>query len=124
MARSRFQNNLRFALRKEASDLRATIPLNLPEKIGNVLSWFAYEFKTILVKVFCDPRFITICFTVLAMLLASLLFYPTITWLQLVRGYILISDNINWEYMRFTLWAITEVTILEMGDEQELLDAF
>lgn len=115
MATSRFQNNLRFALRKESSEARADIPFNQAEKIGNVLSWFAYEFKTLLVKLICDPRFITICFTALAMLLNSLLFYPTNTWLELLRIYTLIAENINWEYVRFALWAVTEVTILGMG---------
>lgn len=115
MASSRFQSNLRFALRKESSDARESIPLNQIEKIGNALSWVAYELKAVLSKSFCDPRFITICFTSFAMLLSTLLFYPSETWRILSDASTWIFHHINWEYVRFFLWALTEVTILGVG---------
>ena len=41
MALSRFQSNLRFALRKESIEVRNSIPLNRPEQIGNWLAWLS-----------------------------------------------------------------------------------
>ena len=115
MALSRFQNNLRFALRKEASNTRENIPLNQLEKIGNALSWGAYELKAVFLKAFYDPRFITICFTVFAMLLSTLLFYPSDTWRILSKTCTWSFDHINWSYIRFSLWLFSEVTILGIG---------
>jgi hypothetical protein len=80
MGLTRFQNNLRFALRKELPEGRSLAPLNRSEQIGNILSWFAYEFKSAVAKIVCDPRFVTVFFTLLSMIVAALLFYPTNTW--------------------------------------------
>lgn len=115
MASSRFQNNFRFALRKEASDVRDSIPLNRFEKLGNVLSWVAYDLKAVFLKVFCDPRFITICFTTFAMILSALLFYPSDTWRILSNTCTWMFEHINWSYVRFSLWILSEVTILGLG---------
>lgn len=115
MASSRFQNNLRFALHKEASQARENLPLNRLEKIGNTLSWGAYELKAIFVKLFYDPRFITICFTTFAMFLTALLFYPSDTWSMLSKSCRWIVDHINWSYIRFCLWLLSEITILGIG---------
>lgn len=115
MASSRFQNNLRFALHKETSEARESIPLNRLEKIGNALSWGAYELKAIFLKTFFDPRFITICFSTFAMLLTALLFYPSDTWSILSKTCTWIFDHINWSYVRFVLWFLSEVTILGIG---------
>lgn len=115
MAASRFQNNLRFALRKETSDARENTPLNRLEKIGNSLSWVAYELKAIFFKALCDPRVITICFTALAMLVSALLFYPSDTWSIMSNTCTRTFDLINWNYVRFSMWFISEVTILGIG---------
>jgi hypothetical protein len=131
MVSSRFQNNLRFALRKEAFDARATIPFNRLEKIGNALSWIAYEFKAVFLKTICDPRFITIFLTIFAMLLSALLFYPSDTWRILSKICTWIFDHINWGYVRFLLWFLSEITILGIGmrafgrfTNQKLLESY
>ena len=115
MALSRFQNNLRFALRKEGPNTRQNIPLNRLEKIGNTLSWGAYELKTVVLKALYDPRFITICFTTFAMLFSTLLFYPSDTWRVMSKTCTWIFDHINWNYIRFFLWFFSEITILGIG---------
>jgi hypothetical protein len=131
MAPSRFQNNLRFALRKETSDARATIPFNRLEKIGDVLSWIAYELKAVFLKTLCDPRFITIFLTTFAMLFSTLLFYPSDTWRILSKICTWIFDHINWSYVRFSLWLLSEITILGIGmrafgrfSNQKLLESY
>lgn len=115
MALTRFQNNLRFALRKELLENRTFVPLNRAEQMGNLLSWFAYEFKAFIAKIVCDPRFVTVCFTLFSMVIAALLFYPTDTWhiLSKVGGWGL--GHINWAYCRFSLWILSEITILGVG---------
>lgn len=113
--RSRFNNNLRFALRKESLDIRQKLPLNQIEKIGDKLSWFAYEFKDFCLEIIFDPRFITVCFTAIAMILAALLFYPSDTWNVLSTTFNWFVENINWGYIRFCLWIICEVTIFGVG---------
>ncbi len=115
MALTRFQNNLRFALRKETSEIRNIIPLNRAEQIGSWLSWLAYEFRFVFAKTIFDPRFVTICFTSFAMLITALLFYPTNTWDIITTSYEWIVEHINWSYVRFALWIISEVTILGLG---------
>jgi hypothetical protein len=111
----RFQNNLHFALRKEAPELREKLPLNQIEKIGNKFSWFAYGFKDFFVKIFADPGFLTICFTFFAMILNAFLFYPSETWHILSTIINWIVNVINWDYVRFCLWLLSEVTIFGIG---------
>lgn len=113
--KTRFNNNLRFALRKETLNIRQELPLNPIEKIGNIFSWFAYEFKDFCLKTLFDPRFVTVCFTTMAMILAALLFYPSDTWKVLATTTNWLIENINWGYMRFCLWIICEVTIFGIG---------
>lgn len=115
MAISRLQSNLRFALYKEDSKTRDDIPLNRLEKIGNVLSWFIYEFKSFFAKTFFDVRCITVYFTILAMILTALLFYPSDTWNILSEACEWIFDHINWSYVRFALWFLSEITIFGLG---------
>lgn len=115
MALTRFRNNLRFALRKELPSGRSLTPLNRSEQIGNILSWFAYEFKSAAAKIVCDPRFVTVCFTLFSMILAALLFYPTATCDILLKVGGEVFGHINWGYCRFTLWILSEITILGVG---------
>lgn len=115
MATSRFQSNLRYALHKEDSNTRGDIPLNQFEKIGNLLSWFVYEFRFFFANTFFDVRCITIYFTALAMLLTALLFYPSDTWNVLSKSCRWIFDHINWSYVRFALWILSEITIFGLG---------
>lgn len=115
MALSRFQNNLRFAFHKEKAQIRESIPFNRIEKIGNLLSWFVYEFKDHCIKTVCDPRFLTVIFTGLAMLIAAFLFYPSNSWHFLSTACSWIFNHIHWGYMRFGLWLISEATILGVG---------
>jgi hypothetical protein len=115
MALTHFQNNLRFALRKETPDIRSTIPLNRAEQIGGWLSWLAYEFRFVFVKSVFDPRFVTICFTIATMIITALLFYPTDTWDILETSYEWILEHINWSYVRFGLWVVSEITIFGIG---------
>jgi hypothetical protein len=112
---SRFKSNLRFALQKEVASQRALFPPNRVEQVGNVLAWFAYEFKAALVKTICEPRFVTVCLTLFAMTFAAILFYPTTTLTLLFDTIYWISKHINGSYCRFTLWMISEVTILGIG---------
>jgi hypothetical protein len=112
---SRFQNNLRFALRKEAAELRIKVPLNQMEKIGNKTSWFAYDFKDFFAKTIKDPRFLTVCFTFFTMILNALLFYPSDTWSILSTSLNWIGNVINWSYVRFCIWLLSEVTIFGVG---------
>lgn len=115
MALARFKSNLRFAFHKETSASRSDFPINRSEQIGNILSWFAYEFRFVLIRTLFDPRFITVCFTSLAMLINALLFYPTDTWDILSTSCRWIFDHINWNYVRFTLWLVCEATIFGVG---------
>ena len=115
MALTRFKNNLRFALHKEISEKRTLFPPNQSERIGNLLSWFAYEFRSIAVKLICDPRFLTVYFTSVAMIFVSLLFYPSTTWDIVIRIADSIIDHIHWGYFRFGFWILSEITILGMG---------
>ena len=115
MALARFKSNLRFAFHKETSESRSDLPTNLSEQIGNVLSWFAYEFRFVFTKTVCDPRFITVCFTWFAMIITALFFYPMNTFEILFKSCRWLFDHINWQYVRFALWLISEATILGMG---------
>lgn len=131
METSRFKSNLRFALSKESYDARENTPLNQIEKIGNLLSWVAYELRAVLLQAFTDPRFITICFTAFAMILSALLFYPTDTWFLLFDTSLWVFEHINWRYVRFFLWILSEVTILGVGmrafgrfSNQKLIDYY
>ncbi len=131
MAEGRFKSNLRFALRKEAQGIRESTPLNKIEKFGDRLSWFAYEFKDHFLKLFYDPRFITVYLTGFAMILTSLLFYPSDTWRILSNTWQWFVDHINWSYVRFCLWVLSEATILGVGirafgrfTNQKLLDYY
>ena len=112
---SRFRNNLHFALRRETADIRAHLPANLIEKIGDKLSWFVYDFKDFVLKYFFDPRVITVCFTTIAMILTALLFYPSTTWDIISDSFQWIMDHVNWEYVRFCLWLVSEMTVLGIG---------
>ncbi len=113
--KSHFQNNLRFALRKETAISREKSPPNKIEKIGDTLSWFAYDFKEFILDVFFDPRAITVFFTAFAMILAALLFYPSDTWDTLSTIFNWMIDWINWNYVRFCLWVLSEITIFGVG---------
>jgi hypothetical protein len=115
MALARFKSNLRFAFHKETAENRSDFPINRSEQIGNILSWFAYEFRFVFIRTLCDPRFITVCFTSIAMLITALLFYPSDTWNILFKSCIWVIEHINWNYVRFTLWVVCEATILGMG---------
>lgn len=115
MASNRFQSNFRFAIHKESSDLRTNTPPNQIERIGNWFSWFVYEFKSILHTTLTDPRFITVFLTLFVMTLTALLFYPSTTWNILEDTGRWIIDHINWSYVRFTLWLVSELTILGLG---------
>lgn len=115
MVLSRFQSNLRFALSKESAKVRNIIPLNRPEQIGNWLSWPVYEFRNHFVRSITDPRFVTICLTLIAMIVTALLFYPSTTWDILLNTLGWIVSHINWSYVRFGLWILSEVTIFGLG---------
>ena len=111
----RFKNNLRFALQKESLGLRGGIPINKIEKVGDILCWLIYEFKDFCVKIIFDPRFITIFLTAIAMTFAALLFYPSDTFDILITALISIIDFVNWGYVRFCLWILSEITIFGIG---------
>lgn len=115
MLSERFRSHFQFALHKEDSYLRKEIPVNWIEKFGNQLSWFVYEFIKIVRRLLCDPRYITIFFTLTFMTLAALIFYPSDTWRILDQTFTWIIDHIEWKYVRFGLWLISEVTILGIG---------
>jgi hypothetical protein len=112
---SRFQSNLRFALHKETVLMREAIPLNQMEKIGNAFSWPVYEFKAVCSMTFCDPRFITISFTLFAMIISAFLFYPSDSWYYVSTVCSWVFNHINWSYVRFGLWLLSEVIILGVG---------
>jgi hypothetical protein len=115
MSLNRFRNHFQFALRKEASQIRREIPINRVEEFGNLLSWFIYEFRKMAARFLCDPRNITIFFTLFFMALTSLLFYPSITWRIIEQTFTSITGHIEWKYVRFGLWLISEITILGLG---------
>ncbi len=115
MAFTGFRNHLRFALRKESFSIRQEIPLNQLEKIGNILAWCVYEFRQAIAKVFCDPRFLTIFLTACAMTFAAIVFYPSYTLLTLLDFLISMILKIEWGYIRFSLWLLSEITILGLG---------
>ena len=115
MAASRFRNNLRFALRRESSEIREKIPLNRVEKIGDTLCWLIYDFKDSSCKVLFDPRFLTLFFTLFAMTFTTFLFYPSATWSVFDRILVWIINHINGSYLRFCLWILCEVTIFGIG---------
>lgn len=129
--RSHFQNNLRFALRKETAIFREQCPLNKMEKVGDALSWFAYDFKECVLDIIFDPRAMTVCCTAFAMILAALLFYPSYTSDILSKSFHWIVNLVNWNYVRFCLWLISEITIFGIGvrafgrfSNQELLKQY
>jgi hypothetical protein len=115
MAQTRFRSNLRFALHKESSELRVDTPPNWLEKIGDLLSWIVYEFKAVIQNTIGDPRTITVCLTLFFMVLTALLFYPSNTWDIMSDIFIWIFDHINWGYVRFILWLLSELTIFGIG---------
>lgn len=115
MALSRFRSNFRFALHKEASNARGDIPLNQFEKIGNWLSWCIYELRFFVTNTVCDVRFVTTCFTLFTMILTAFLFYPSDTWDVFSRACRWIFEHINWRYVRFSLWLLSEITIFGLG---------
>jgi hypothetical protein len=112
---SHFRNNLRFALRKEISTIREELPLNKMERIGNILSWFAYDFKEILKKNIFDPRVLTIFFTAFAMTSSAFLFYPSITGRIISVNIDKFFELVDWDYVRFCLWFISEITLFGIG---------
>lgn len=115
MASSRFKSNFRFALRRESPEIRADIPLNQTEKVGNLLSWFAYDFKNSVRRTITDPRCLTVAFTLFFMTLTAWLFYASITWNLFIDGCDWIIENINWSYVRFALWVLSELTVFGLG---------
>jgi hypothetical protein len=115
MTSSSFQNHLRFAFQKETLESRQGILRNRCERIGDMVAWFAYDFRHFFVKIFFDPRTITIELTLLAMLLTSLIFYPFITGSILCTIFFWLIDTISWNDVRFILWVICEITIVGLG---------
>lgn len=115
MLSARFRNHLRFALHKELRQTREASPPNQIERLGDILSWVVYEFRSLFLSTVCDPRFITVIFTLSAMLLTSLLFYPSKTWDIVGNTVHWTVGHINWKYVRFTLWLVSEVTVLGLG---------
>lgn len=129
--RSRFQNNLRFALCKETAISREKLPPNKIEKVGDVLSWVAYDFKEFVLDILFDPRVMTLFFTAVAMIFAALVFYPSHTWNTLSTSFNWMMDRVNWNYVRFCLWLVSEITIFGVGmrafgrfSNQELLKQY
>ncbi|MBX9839853.1 MAG: hypothetical protein K2X69_16235 [Silvanigrellaceae bacterium] len=115
MALSRFRSNFRFALHKEASNARGDIPLNQFEKIGNWLSWCVYELRFFVTSTVCDVRFVTAYFTLVAMIFTAFLFYPLDTLEIFWTACRWIFGHINWGYLRFALWLLSEITIFGIG---------
>ncbi len=115
MTASRFKSNLRFALRKETPEMRKEIPLNPCEKIGDLLAWIVYEFKTVLLTIIYNPLFLTVYFTLCAMIITALFFYPIITWSYLSKTWEWTFGKIDFKYVRFILWLLSEVTIFGIG---------
>lgn len=107
--------NVKFAFRKETPVIRSTIPHNLFEKIGHILSWLVYGFGEFFIKQVSDPRFITIVFTLFAMTFTAFIFYPLTSSLYFFRALRWFIDHINWEFLRLVLWIFTEVTIFGLG---------
>lgn len=112
---NRFQSHFQFALRREDSTIRQEIPINHIEKLGNWLAWLVYDFRKMLVNILTDPRYITIFFTTFFMILTALVFYPSDTWRIIERISLWIINHIEWKYVRFGLWFISETTILGLG---------
>ncbi len=115
MSSNHFRNHLRFALHKESIDIREKVPINRIEKIGNLLSWAAYDFRVVLRKTIGDPRSITVLMTLYAMTLIALFFYPSDALDVLSRTFTWIIDRINWKYVRFFLWIVSEITVFGLG---------
>lgn len=111
----RFRSNFRFALHKERATLREEIPLNQIEKLGNILSWCGYELRTTLQKFFRDPRTITVLVTLFWMNLTSFVFYPVQTFDAWDYVLTALFKHINWAYVKFVIWTLTEITILGTG---------
>ena len=115
MTKTRLRSNLHFAFHKESSKLREDIPTNKLEQIGNLLSWIVYEFKSIFRNAICDPRVITVCLTLFFMILTALFFYPSNTWDIMGDIFTWVFTHINWGYVRFSLWVLSELTIFGLG---------
>ncbi|MEN9654443.1 MAG: hypothetical protein RL235_555 [Chlamydiota bacterium] len=111
----RLRSHFEFALSKEHPRIRQEIPIYRLEKIGNRFSWLVYDFRTIMGTYLGDPRFVTICFTLFFMTLTALLFYPSNTWDILEQMFTWIIKHIEWKYVRFGLWLLSEITILGLG---------
>ena len=115
MLSTRLRNYFQFALKKEEAALRENIPPNRVEKIGNILSWFAYDFRKITQKMCCDPRSLTIFFTLFFMTMTAFLFYPGHTLATLLDTLIWSIEHVHWGYLRFILWCTSECTIIGLG---------
>lgn len=115
MLSDRFLSHFRFALGREDAQIRQDIAINRIEKWGNRLSWFFYDFRKMAVSFFTDPRYITIFFTIFFMTVTSLLFYPSDTWRVIESVFSWVFDHIEWKYVRFGLWFISEMTVLGLG---------
>lgn len=115
MLSDRFRSHFQFALYKEAFRLRQEIPINRTEKLGNLLSWFVYDFRKIAGSVLLDPRFITIVFTLFFMIFTAWIFYPSDTWRIVEKTFTWLINFVEWKYVRFGLWLIAEITILGIG---------
>ena len=115
MPSKRFKSHFQFALHKENPQIRLQIPINRIEKFGDRLAWCVYDFRKMFMNCFGDPRSITIIFTLFFMLVTALLFYPSDVWQIIERTLIWIIDHIEWRYVRFGLWLISEITILGLG---------
>lgn len=115
MLAEKFRNHIRFALHKEARHLREKVQINRVEQLGNILAWLAYGFPNILRNIVKDPRFLTVIFTILCMTLTALLFYPLLTWEILGDGFRWVRSHINWGIVRFSLFIISEITVLGLG---------
>ena len=115
MLSERFRSHFQFALYKEDPRLRREIPINRTEKLGDSLSWVVYDFRKIAGRILCDPRSITILFTLLFMVFSALIFYPSDTWRIVEKSCTWVIDHIEWKYVRFGLWLISEITIVGIG---------
>ena len=115
MLAARIRNHLHFAFHKESSNARENIPVNRLEIIGNWLSWFVYDFRKVASRYLFDPRSITVVLTWIAMSFVALLFYPSTTWNLFVDSVTWVVDHINWQYVRFVLWLLSEITVMGLG---------
>jgi len=115
MGSTRIRNHLQFAFLKEAQSLREQAPVNRVERIGNWLSWLVYDCRRVVARFISDPRSVTVLFTLMAMSFVALLFYPSITWDLFADSFVWILDHVNWRYVRFTLWLVSEITVLGLG---------